>query len=155
MQMVGGRDGGGGKPRCHLLSSHDGPNVGRGRKRTRDSLAAQFDSVAATNKEGSSGAAKMNNATNNGPAAVTAVNDNKENESLVTSAAVVLKKNKYGESALHIAVKKGDLGKVRTLIQGRYSVTFCPMTIIGHFKLSYWLASLKRFEVNPSTCTEV
>ena len=115
--VSGGREGGGGKPRCHLLSNHDGPNVARGRKRTRDSLAAQFDSVA-DKKDGNSSTpaiAKMNCATTNG----TVVNDNKENES---SPAVVLKKNKYGESALHIAVKKGEVGKVRTLIQGRYSV---------------------------------
>ena len=122
---MGGPDGGGGKPRCHLLNGLDGPNVGRGRKRTRDSLAAQFDSVAAAasgkDKEGNS---KMNGAKTT---ATATVSDNKENESLATptsTAAVMLKKNKYGESALHIAVKKGDVGKVRTLIQGRYSVTF-------------------------------
>ena len=125
---MGGPDGGGGKPRCHLLNGHDGPNVGRGRKRTRDSLAAQFDSVAAAasgkDKEGNS---KMNGAKMTGTNSATAtVSDNKENESQATpasTAAVMLKKNKYGESALHIAVKKGDVGKVRTLIQGRYLAT--------------------------------
>ena len=126
-QAVGGPDGGGGKPRCHLLNGHDGPNVGRGRKRTRDSLAAQFDSVAAASSKDKEGNSKMNSVKTNGSTATAAVSDNKENESQATpatAAAVMLKKNKYGESALHIAVKKGDVGKVRTLIQGRYSVTF-------------------------------
>ncbi len=69
-----------------------------------------YDGVPNTERPKRKAAQKVNQTINEEPKP-----EGKENEG-PTSAAKKVKTNKYGESQLHVAIKKGDLDKAKTLI---------------------------------------